>query len=131
MTMTQHLGSTDRQELRALLQAQQASLVARRDAHLAGGTRAEQAREFLLQDGDDAPQRDADREVDLAMADRDAVGLTAIEAALARLDSGQYGECAACGIAIPLARLKLAPTALRCVACESRLERLQPRTASM
>lgn len=129
--MTQHLSSTERDALRALLQAQQASLMARRDAHLAGGTRAEQAREFLLQDGDDAPQRDADREVDLAMVDRDAVGLNAIEDALARLDGGQYGECVSCGSGIPLARLKLAPAALRCVACESRLERQQPRTASM
>lgn len=129
--MRQHLSSTDRQELRAMLQAQGASLAARRDAHLAGGTRAEQAREFLMQDADDATQRGADREVDLAMADRDVVGLAAIEAALERLDSGRYGECADCGTEIPLARLKLAPTALRCVACESRLERLQPRTASM
>ena len=114
-----------------MLQAQQASLVAQRDAHLAGRTRAEQAREFLLQDADDAIQRGADREVDLAMADREVVGLTAIEAALERLDSGQYGICTECDAEIPLARLKLAPTALRCVACESRLERLQPRTASM
>lgn len=129
--MTQHLGSTDREALRALLQAQQASLVAQRDAHLDGRTRAEQARDLLLQDADDATQRDADREVDLAMADREVVGLAAIESALARLDEGRYGLCADCEAEIPLARLKLAPTALRCVACESQLERLQPRTASL
>ena len=43
--------------------------------------------QVLLQDGDDAPQRDADREVDLAMSDREVVGLAAIDAALARLES--------------------------------------------
>ena len=129
--MRQHLGRSDLQALRAMLQGQRASLVAQRDEHLAGLTRAEQAREFLLQDADDAIQRGADREVDLAMADREAVGLTAIEAALERLDQGSYGSCADCGEPIPLARLKLAPTALRCVACASRLERLLPPTSSM
>ena len=129
--MGQHLSRDDRQALRALLQAQQASLVAQRADHLGGRTRAEQARDLLLQDGDDASQRDADREVDLAMADREVVGLAAIDAALDRLDGDAYGRCADCDAEIPLARLKLAPTALRCVACETRLERLQPRTASM
>jgi len=129
--MTQHLGPAEHQELRALLLARRAGLMAQRDAHRAGRTRSEQARDLLLQDADDAPQRDADREVDLAMADREAVGLLATEAALERLDQGSYGLCSDCGTDIPLARLRLSPTALRCVACETRQERLQPRTASL
>lgn len=129
--MSDHLGTAEHQELRALLLARRTSLLAQRDAHLAGRTRAEQARDLLLQDADDATQRDADREVDLAMADREAVGLLTTQAALERLDQGRYGSCSDCGADIPLARLRLAPTALRCVACETRLERLQPRTASL
>lgn len=129
--MSQHLSPAEQQALKAMLEARREDLAAQRQAHLAGRTRAEQAREMLLQDADDATQRDADREVDLAMADREVVGLAAIAAALDRLAKGTYGECQECGAEIPLARLKLAPDALRCVDCETRLERQKPRTASM
>ncbi len=129
--MSTHLSGQDKTALHAALAARREQLEAQRLGHLAGQTRAEHAREVLLQDGDDAPQRDADREVDLAIADREVLGLAAIDAALARLESGHYGLCADCEAEIPLARLKLEPQALRCVACESRRERSQPRTASM
>ena len=43
--------------------------------------------------------------------------LADIEAALARLDAGTYGRCAACGGAIPDARLAARPAALTCVGC--------------
>lgn len=129
--MSTHLSGADRAALHAALTARREQISARYAAHLAGQSRAEHARELLLQDGDDAPQRDADREVDLAQSDREVVDLAAIDAALARLDAGQYGLCTDCDAEIPLARLKLEPQALRCVACESRRERNQPRTSSM
>lgn len=129
--MSQHLSPAEQQALKAMLEAKRDDLAAQRDAHRAGRTRVEQARDMLLQDADDATQRDADREVDLAMADREAVGLAAIAAALERLAKDRYGECTQCGAEIPVARLKLAPEALRCVDCETRLERQKPRTASM
>ena len=129
--MTTALTPAERQELQALLQARRDSLVAQREAHLAGQTRAEHAREVLLQDGDDANQRDADREVDLALADREVVDLAALDAALQRLSQGQYGQCTDCGEDIPVARLRLAPQSLRCVDCAARTERGQPRPASM
>ena len=37
--------------------------------HTGGLTRAEHAREVLLQDDDDAPQRESEREMDLALTD--------------------------------------------------------------
>ena len=129
--MSTHLSGADRAALQAALTARREQISTRYAAHLAGQSRAEHARELLLQDGDDAPQRDADREVDLAQSDREVVDLAAIDAALARLDGGQYGLCTDCDAEIPLARLKLEPQALRCVACESRRERSQPRTSSM
>lgn len=119
------------QEFRAFLLARRAALADQRSAHLDGRSRVEHARELLLQDSDDATQRDADREVDLARTDRDAVELAEIDQALARMDAGQYGLCADCGEAIALARLRSAPQALRCVDCESRHERGQPRPASL
>jgi DnaK suppressor protein len=90
------------------------------DAHQEGRTRAEHARDVLLQDGDDAPQRDADREVDMALTDRDTAELAALQQALQRLQAGTYGRCHDCGADIPHARLLLEPQALRCVTCEAR-----------
>ncbi len=88
---------------------------------LGGTTRAEHARGVLQQDGDDAPQRGAARELDLAMSDRDTVALGEASAALTRLrnpEGGHYGECDDCGTEIPFDRLKVEPWALRCVACQ-------------
>jgi RNA polymerase-binding transcription factor len=46
--------------------------------------------------------------------------LTEIEAALRRLDQGDYGFCASCGRPIAPERLAARPTATMCVACASR-----------
>ena len=43
-----------------------------------------------------------------------------VEAALARLDEGTYGQCLSCGQPIEVARLEAMPTAKRCLACASR-----------
>lgn len=129
--MTDPLTAVQQQQLQAALLARRTALADQRSAHLDGLSRAEHARDLLLQDGDDATQRDAEREVDFARTDRDVVALAEIDQALARLDTGHYGLCADCGGAIALARLQVAPQALRCVACESSLERGQPRPATM
>ena len=120
-----------RVQLQQQLQARREALDAQRQAHLAGQSRATHAREVLLQDGDDATQRDAERTVDFDRTDRDAVSLAEVDQALQRLASGRYGLCSDCGAAIPLARLQLAPQAQRCVACESQLERGRARPATL
>lgn len=120
-----------RQQLQQQLQSRRDALDAQRQAHLAGESRAAHARDVLLQDGDDATQRDAERTVDFDRTDRDAVALAEIDQALLRLQGGSYGQCHDCGEAIPLARLQLAPQALRCVACESALERGHGKPATL
>lgn len=112
-----------RQQLQAQLQASRSALETQRQAHLAGQSRAAHAREVLLQDGDDATQRDAERTVDFDRTDRDAVALAEIDQALQRLDSGRFGLCSDCGEPIALARLQLSPQVLRCLACEAAHER--------
>lgn len=111
---------------RALLEA---NLIARRNQldqqlaeHQQGQSRVEHAAEVLAQDGDDGPQRDADREVDLARSDRELRELGQVSEALRRLTQPGYGECSDCGEAIPFDRLKLEPWALRCVGCQARHE---------
>lgn len=43
--------------------------------------------------------------------------LQRIEAALRRLDGGEYGYCVSCGEPIPVKRLEIDPTTPRCVDC--------------
>ena len=113
--------------LQQLLQMRLHELDRRVAQRATGGSRSEQAHELLQQDGDDAPQRDADREVALAQADRDIEELGVVSAALARVHDAAFGQCADCGEAIPFDRLKLEPWALRCVDCEAGRERERER----
>lgn len=48
--------------------------------------------------------------------------LARIEAALRRLEEGEYGECAACGEPIAPARLQVDPAAEWCIRCATRAE---------
>ena len=45
-----------------------------------------------------------------------------VEAALERIDAGDYGVCAACGGAIGLKRLQALPWANNCIECQEQCE---------
>lgn len=47
--------------------------------------------------------------------------LRQVDDAIARVDAGTYGVCAACGREIPAARLEVRPFATHCVSCAERL----------
>lgn len=117
--MSKHLTSGQKALLEAGLTQRQHQLDRRLAEHTEGQTRAEHAREVLLQDGDDAPQRENDREMDLAQTDRETQALGQVSDALRRLHDADFGLCADCGSEIPFDRLKVEPWALRCVACET------------
>ena len=51
---------------------------------------------------------------------RRGVELARIEAALERIEAGEYGDCAGCGEPIPAKRLAFDPAAPTCVDCASR-----------
>ena len=120
--MSTSLTAGQRALLEAGLRARRSELEAQIAPQLDGRTRPEHAREVLLQDGDDAPARDADREVDLARSDRELNEMRAVDDALARLETAQYGVCADCDARIPFDRLRLNPQVLRCIACQTALE---------
>ncbi len=52
-----------------------------------------------------------------AQARRRAARLGALEAALRRIETDEFGWCETCGEPIPEGRLDIAPCATRCVAC--------------
>jgi DnaK suppressor protein len=121
--MSQHLTTRQRAELEAALRLRQGELDRRLAAHNGGTSRAEHARDVLLQDRDDAPQREADRDMDMALSDREIVELGEVSRALQRLRAEAYGLCSHCGVDIPFGRLKVEPQTQRCVRCEAEHER--------
>ena len=77
----------------------------------------------LAEDTDDWAAADAAAAQDIALVSRDLAELANVEAALARLADGTYGECEDCGNPIPYPRLAAYPAARRCVACQELWER--------
>lgn len=119
----------------ALLQRQHA-LDQRLDEHTDGHTRAEHARELLLQDSDDLTRHQDDRDQDMARTDQDLQSIAAVSQALRRLQGDDYGVCTECGNDIPFDRLVVEPWAVRCVACQAALEsspsgRRQPTASTL
>ena len=62
-------------------------------------------------------------DVNLAEIDRDLEELRLIEAAMARINEGSYGNCEDCDTPIEFERLSAAPFASRCFDCQSSFER--------
>lgn len=120
-----------RQQLQDELSQRQRTLTQQLDEQLSGQSRVEFARELLEQDGDDAPQRDADREVALARADQAQAELGQVSRALQRLAAPEFGLCSDCSQAINFERLRLEPWAERCVPCETAHEGPLGRSARL
>ena len=121
--MPTHLTSSQLSELQTALLQRKAEIEQRMQQVRDGQSRAEHARNVLLQDEGDAPQRSSDREIDLAMSNLGAVDLTRVQTALDRMAAGTYGLCDACGGEIAFARLQLEPQTAHCVACKSQWEK--------
>lgn len=80
----------------------------------------------------DSPQDEADVGTSLSEADRAEAVLalamsqrTEVVDALQRIQDGSYGKCADCGKPIPEGRLEARPEASRCVACQSKRDRMR------
>jgi DnaK suppressor protein len=83
-----------------------------------------------MEDTDDWAVADAMAAMDIASVSRVLAILSDVEAALARLADGTYGECIDCGVDIPFARLSAYPAAKRCVGCQEIAEALLRRSGS-
>jgi DnaK suppressor protein len=63
-----------------------------------------------------------EQEFTLSLLENEESTLEAVEAALERIESGVYGDCAECGRIIPKTRLNAIPFTPYCVKCASNLE---------
>lgn len=102
-------------------------LVLRRDAlrkALAGDlSLLKELREQSGGDVIDAALDSAQDEINSQLAEVESRELASIETALQRMRDGLYGTCDACGIKIPMARLKALPYATFCISCQREAER--------
>lgn len=89
------------------------------------GTSAALAAHDVTDRKDEAATRQSDT-IEQAEEARDLAELSAVEAALNRLDRGEYEDCADCGEPIGMQRLLVQPAASRCAACQEAFERACP-----
>lgn len=89
---------------------------------------AEAAANHFGQPEDPRAQLATERELEFALDERETAHLAVVEAALARIEAGTYGECTDCGTDISAARLHATPEAVRCVQCQEKAEQ-HPRAA--
>ena len=64
-----------------------------------------------------------DREIDYTLEENSEHVLSAIDAALARIEDGSFGNCITCGQPIAEDRLAAIPWATQCIDCKRREER--------
>ncbi|MFG6468234.1 TraR/DksA family transcriptional regulator [Roseateles sp. BYS87W] len=105
-------------ELQVARQRVQAALQAQRE----GATRVAHAAALLADDPHDQREHEADRALDQARDHHLLAELQALDDALARLNTADYGLCTDCGAAIPFDRLHHQPQALRCIDCQTAAE---------
>lgn len=77
----------------------------------------------------DAGTETFERSKDYALMEKEELRLARVDAALGRMESGEYGHCVACGKFIPLERLEALPTAVYCIEHEPRQENIERRPA--
>ena len=70
----------------------------------------------------DVTQQTLEREMATRKLDRDALLVRDIRAALARMQSGEYGVCAQCEEAISPRRLAAVPWAALCIHCQQQAD---------
>lgn len=85
--------------------------------------------ERVAEDARDGGAPDAQTGIDHAMVARDIREIQDIDAALKRIEDGDYGICIDCGAEIAPARIAAYPTAKRCLPCQVKRERVRWKNA--
>lgn len=82
-----------------------------------------------LADETDLAIADKSQALEVRLRSRERVLMSKIEAALERLDAGEYFECTSCGEDIPLNRLRARPVTTQCIRCKEAQEIRERRYA--
>jgi DnaK suppressor protein len=116
---TAKLASADRSAIQSALESRRVALRTEVKAQMQGsGDERVVGLRNRLDETDDWAVADSLAELDIAGLRHALKELTEVDAALARLRDGSYGECSDCGEPIAPARLSAYPTATRCIECQ-------------
>ena len=119
------MNKRDLQKFKKLLQEQREEILGNARRALSGDIHV---------DPDDFPDEidTASSEVNLQftgrLREREQGLLSKIDAALEKIDAGEYGECRICGEDIGVKRLRARPVAELCIECKSEQEKIERRT---
>ena len=80
----------------------------------------------VFADPNDRASQETDIAIELRNRDRERKLIKKIEETIERIDKGDYGYCAACGVEIGIKRLEARPTATLCIDCKT-LEEVRER----
>jgi DnaK suppressor protein len=121
------MNKTQLQAFEKQLQQQRTALLDQR-TRLRGGEvdRSAASAEQFGHVEDSRAQVATEREMEFAMDEHESAAIRTIDLALKRIESGVYGDCMDCGADIPIKRLEASPQALRCIACQEKLELANP-----
>ena len=115
------MSAAGKNEVRQALEAKKEELTVRLNRIHANLRRGSEA------DSKERAKQFEDNEVVDALGNEAREELAKISAALQRLESGEYGLCVECGLAIEPGRLKVYPYADECIECAEFDERRQRR----
>lgn len=105
--------------LKQLLLAQKVQLIEKMKLERGGaGNRADAAVAQLSSQEQSHAQNITERDTAFAMQEHNMAELEAVELALQRIASGEYGRCQLCDVEIPITRLLAFPSAMRCMPCQ-------------
>jgi len=121
-------GSTRYRELKQMLEGRRRELQAEvqgkmRDVRATG----EVTKLAEVFDAVESSEADIQEDIELALIQMKAETLNKVDDALARLESGTYGNCFECGDEIAEKRLRALPFAVRCKDCEAAKEAVEQR----
>ncbi len=121
---TAALSPSDRERLRSALESRRQTLRNEARAQMQGsGDDRVVGLANRIGETDDWAVADALAELDIGQVRHTLAELAEVDAALARMRDGTYGECLDCGTTIAAARLFAYPAARRCIACQQAFEK--------
>ena len=85
-----------------------------------------QDEQTVFADPNDRATQESDMALELRNRDRERKLIKKINETIAKIESGDYGYCDACGVEIGLDRLQARPTASLCIDCKT-LEEIRER----
>ena len=120
-----------KESLKQLLLAQKVQLLDKMGQERGGLNSRAEAAAALASTEQSHAQNMTERDAAFALQDHDIEELEATELALMRITQGTYGLCLACETEIPITRLLAFPSAMRCIKCQTVLEKVAGPNAAL